>query len=200
MDAWRCVFLDWSCSPGPRALRRMRPEIVRAGPPACSASGWTTTSTLRGKRDESCMFRRAGSPHGYQPQTGDCPDGRQARDSTPALVVRPTLPGSDGTSSTAERKLGTHFELASGPSHLPDGPARPFGQWSQHLRCLVLGSYMKRRSLPRGTVIFAKGDPGTGLMGVLAGCGEDQRALGGWPRPCAQHHARGRHPRGNRTA
>ena len=31
------------------------------------------------------------------------------------------------------------------------------------------GSYMKRRSLPRGTVIFAKGDPGTGLMGVLAG-------------------------------
>jgi CRP/FNR family transcriptional regulator, cyclic AMP receptor protein len=32
-----------------------------------------------------------------------------------------------------------------------------------------LGSYMKRRSLPRGTVIFAKGDPGTGLMGVLAG-------------------------------
>jgi CRP/FNR family transcriptional regulator, cyclic AMP receptor protein len=32
-----------------------------------------------------------------------------------------------------------------------------------------LGSYMKRRTLPRGTVIFAKGDPGTGLMGVLAG-------------------------------
>jgi CRP/FNR family cyclic AMP-dependent transcriptional regulator len=32
-----------------------------------------------------------------------------------------------------------------------------------------LGSYMKRRSLPRGTVLFAKGDPGTGLMGVLAG-------------------------------
>src|ERR1700704_1184597 len=32
-----------------------------------------------------------------------------------------------------------------------------------------LGSYMKRRSLPRGAVIFTKGDPGTGLMGVLAG-------------------------------
>jgi CRP/FNR family transcriptional regulator, cyclic AMP receptor protein len=32
-----------------------------------------------------------------------------------------------------------------------------------------LGSYMQRRRLPRGTVIFAKGDPGTGLMGVLAG-------------------------------
>jgi CRP-like cAMP-binding protein len=32
-----------------------------------------------------------------------------------------------------------------------------------------LGSYMKRRILPRGTVIFAKGEPGTGLMGVLAG-------------------------------
>jgi CRP-like cAMP-binding protein len=28
---------------------------------------------------------------------------------------------------------------------------------------------MKRRRLPRGTVIFAKGDPGTALMGVLAG-------------------------------
>jgi len=32
-----------------------------------------------------------------------------------------------------------------------------------------LGSYMKRRNLPRGTVIFAKGEPGTGLMGVIAG-------------------------------
>jgi len=32
-----------------------------------------------------------------------------------------------------------------------------------------LGSYMKRRTLPRGAAIFAKGDPGTGLMGVLAG-------------------------------
>src|SRR5216684_5709746 len=32
-----------------------------------------------------------------------------------------------------------------------------------------LGSYMKRRTLPRGAVIFAKGETGTGLMGVLAG-------------------------------
>jgi len=32
-----------------------------------------------------------------------------------------------------------------------------------------LGSYMKRRSLRRGAVIFTKGDPGSGLMGVLAG-------------------------------
>src|SRR5712692_6130939 len=32
-----------------------------------------------------------------------------------------------------------------------------------------LGSYMKRRSLPRGSTIFAKGDPGSGLMGLLAG-------------------------------
>jgi CRP-like cAMP-binding protein len=32
-----------------------------------------------------------------------------------------------------------------------------------------LGSYMKRRSLPRGSTIFAKGDPGIGLMGVLSG-------------------------------
>jgi CRP/FNR family cyclic AMP-dependent transcriptional regulator len=32
-----------------------------------------------------------------------------------------------------------------------------------------LGSYMKRRSVARGTAIFAKGDPGTGLMGVLVG-------------------------------
>jgi CRP-like cAMP-binding protein len=32
-----------------------------------------------------------------------------------------------------------------------------------------LGSYMKRWRLPRGTAIFAKGDPGTGLMAVLAG-------------------------------
>ena len=32
-----------------------------------------------------------------------------------------------------------------------------------------LGSYMKTRKVTRGTTIFAKGDPGTGLMGVLAG-------------------------------
>jgi CRP-like cAMP-binding protein len=32
-----------------------------------------------------------------------------------------------------------------------------------------LGSYMKRRTLPRGSQIFAKGEPGTGLMGVLTG-------------------------------
>jgi CRP/FNR family transcriptional regulator, cyclic AMP receptor protein len=32
-----------------------------------------------------------------------------------------------------------------------------------------LGSYMKTRRVARGTTIFAKGDPGTGLMGVLTG-------------------------------
>jgi CRP-like cAMP-binding protein len=32
-----------------------------------------------------------------------------------------------------------------------------------------LGSYMKRRHVARGGAIFAKGDPGTGLMGVLVG-------------------------------
>jgi CRP/FNR family transcriptional regulator, cyclic AMP receptor protein len=32
-----------------------------------------------------------------------------------------------------------------------------------------LGSYIKRRALPRGAAIFAKGDPGSGLMGVLVG-------------------------------
>src|SRR5215470_822150 len=32
-----------------------------------------------------------------------------------------------------------------------------------------LGSYMKARRVARGAAIFAKGDPGTGLMGVLAG-------------------------------
>jgi CRP/FNR family cyclic AMP-dependent transcriptional regulator len=32
-----------------------------------------------------------------------------------------------------------------------------------------LGSYMKRRTVSRGSTIFAKGDPGSGLMGVLAG-------------------------------
>jgi CRP-like cAMP-binding protein len=32
-----------------------------------------------------------------------------------------------------------------------------------------LGSYMKMRKVARGTTIFAKGDPGSGLMGVLAG-------------------------------
>src|SRR5262245_14341894 len=31
------------------------------------------------------------------------------------------------------------------------------------------GPYMKTRRVARGNTIFAKGDPGTGLMGVLAG-------------------------------
>src|SRR5229473_6805289 len=32
-----------------------------------------------------------------------------------------------------------------------------------------LGSYMKRRKLPRGSTIFEKDDPGSGLMGILSG-------------------------------
>jgi CRP/FNR family transcriptional regulator, cyclic AMP receptor protein len=32
-----------------------------------------------------------------------------------------------------------------------------------------LGSYMKTRKVKRGVTIFSKGDPGTGLMGVLSG-------------------------------
>src|SRR5712675_1574284 len=32
-----------------------------------------------------------------------------------------------------------------------------------------LGSYMKTRKMARGSTIFAKGDPGSGLMGVLSG-------------------------------
>lgn len=32
-----------------------------------------------------------------------------------------------------------------------------------------LAAYMKTRTVPRGKAIFAKGDPGTGLLGVLAG-------------------------------
>jgi CRP/FNR family transcriptional regulator, cyclic AMP receptor protein len=32
-----------------------------------------------------------------------------------------------------------------------------------------LGTYMTKRTVSRGAVIFSKGDPGTGLMGVLAG-------------------------------
>ena len=32
-----------------------------------------------------------------------------------------------------------------------------------------LASHMTRRTVPRGTVIFSRGDPGTGLLGVLVG-------------------------------
>jgi CRP-like cAMP-binding protein len=32
-----------------------------------------------------------------------------------------------------------------------------------------LGSYMKTRKVARGAAVFAKGDPGSGLMGVLSG-------------------------------
>jgi CRP-like cAMP-binding protein len=47
-----------------------------------------------------------------------------------------------------------------------------------------LGSYMTRRTVPRGAMIFAKGDPGTTLMAVLSGSvrisvlsGEGQEAV-----------------------
>ena len=43
-----------------------------------------------------------------------------------------------------------------------------FGQLSPAL-AEHLGSYMRRRSLRRGAVIFAMGEPGTGLIGVIAG-------------------------------
>jgi len=32
-----------------------------------------------------------------------------------------------------------------------------------------LGTYLTRRTVSRGSVIFSKGDPGTGLMGIIAG-------------------------------
>lgn len=32
-----------------------------------------------------------------------------------------------------------------------------------------ISAYLKRRSVPKGTVIFRKGDPGVGLIGVLSG-------------------------------
>jgi CRP/FNR family transcriptional regulator, cyclic AMP receptor protein len=32
-----------------------------------------------------------------------------------------------------------------------------------------ISTYLRRRSIPKGTVIFRKGDPGLGLVGVLAG-------------------------------
>jgi len=43
-----------------------------------------------------------------------------------------------------------------------------FGTLSQDV-LQKLGSYMKRRKVARGSAIFAKGDPGSGLMGVLSG-------------------------------
>jgi hypothetical protein len=40
-----------------------------------------------------------------------------------------------------------------------------------------LGSYMRRRTLPRGSTIFAKGDPGNRADGRSCRIGEDQRAV-----------------------
>src|ERR1700731_1535330 len=82
-----------------------------------------------------CRFPDAGTNH------------LRARIQRKASVRDADLEHPRGDPSTAERKLGTHFELASGPSHLPDGPARPFGQWSQNFRCPVLA--MARKGLAR---------------------------------------------------
>jgi CRP-like cAMP-binding protein len=57
---------------------------------------------------------------------------------------------------------GTADKLAILRRHSLFGQLSPAG--IEHL-----GAYIKRQSLPRGTVIFAKGEPGTGLMSVLAG-------------------------------
>jgi hypothetical protein len=48
------------------------------------------------------------------------------------------MTGARHCTSTDERKLGIHFELASDPSHFPRGSAGPIGQWSQNFRCPVL--------------------------------------------------------------
>jgi len=64
--------------------------------------------------------------------------------------------------STKRSTTGAADKLALLSSHSLFGQLPPAA--IEHL-----GSYVKRRTLTRGTSIFAKGDPGTGLMGVLAG-------------------------------
>ena len=49
------------------------------------------------------------------------------------------LARAEHATSTAKRKLGTHFEFASGPRPFPKDRAGPIGQWSQNFRCPVLG-------------------------------------------------------------
>jgi len=61
-----------------------------------------------------------------------------------------------------QARSGTADKLAILRRHSLFGQLSPAG-------IKYLGTYIKRRSLPRGTVIFAKGEPGTGLMSVLAG-------------------------------
>ena len=58
--------------------------------------------------------------------------------------------------SPAERKLGTHFELESDPSHFPRGSAGPIGQWSQNFRCPVLATYKIPHNLSEFRFLEAK--------------------------------------------
>ena len=55
-----------------------------------------------------------------------------------------------------------------------------------------IGSYMKIRKIPRGTTLFTKGDPGTGLIGVLQRQRQDQRRIRRRPRHRLQYYPRGR--------
>jgi CRP-like cAMP-binding protein len=64
--------------------------------------------------------------------------------------------------ASSRRAAGTEDKLALLRSHSLFGQLPPAA--IEHL-----GSYITRRFFPRGTVIFSKGDPSTGLMGVLAG-------------------------------
>jgi CRP/FNR family transcriptional regulator, cyclic AMP receptor protein len=104
----------------------------------------------------------------------DSPPRRDAREAgqlervTVTLAVtrtRPRLCASDhrvDTGSRTQASAGTLHKLTFLRRHPLFGQLSP--ESIEHL-----GSYMKRQSLPRGTAIFAKDDPATGLLGVLAG-------------------------------
>ena len=70
--------------------------------------------------------------------------------------------GEEGWMAVSITKPGVPDKLALLRNHSLFGQLPPAA--IEHL-----GSYMKRRKLPRGSTIFEKDDPGTGLMGVLSG-------------------------------
>jgi CRP-like cAMP-binding protein len=77
------------------------------------------------------------------------------------------------TSSKSSTKSGANTTSVVPAGRLPDKLSllrnHPLFRELPPVTLDRIGAYLRRRSIPKGTVIFRKGDPGIGLIGVLAG-------------------------------
>src|SRR5215475_4783318 len=89
------------------------------------------------------------------------------------IVIRWTMAAGSKTSSKSSTKSGANTTSVVPAGRLPDKLSllrdHPLFRELPPATLDRIGAYLRRRSIPKGTVIFRKGDPGIGLIGVLAG-------------------------------